>query len=166
MNSKSKRHIRAAALLTALLAAALLAAPAIAEEVDLSGDAPAHGVVMIENIAGSIKVIGWDKESITVTGTLGKDVEELDFTTGKKSRIKVVYPKKSKSIKTGADLEIHVPWGSSLEIECISASIDVSGMTGSVEASSRKYQRHRHRFRGPGRGGSRDGQRPHRPGIR
>jgi len=136
MNSEKKQDIRAAVFLTALLTAALLAAPAMAEEVNLSGDAPADGVVMIENIAGSITVIGWDKNEITVTGTMSDEVEKIDFTTGKKSRIKVVYPKKTKTIKTGADLEIHVPKGSSVEIECISAPIDVSGLTATVEAAS------------------------------
>ena len=136
MKSKRKQDIRAAVILTVLLSMILMAAPAVAEDVNLSGDAPADGVVLIENIAGSITVIGWDKNQITVTGTMDEEVEKIEFTTGKKSRIKVVYPKKTKTIKKGAHLEIHVPRGSSLEIECISAPIDVSGVTASVEAAS------------------------------
>lgn len=123
-------------LATVLLATVLAAGPLAAKEVDLSGEASADGVVMIENIAGSIEVIGWDKNEITVTGTLGDDVEDLKFKTGSKSRIEVVYPKKSKNINQGADLVIHVPAGSDLEIECISAGITVSGVKGEIEAES------------------------------
>lgn len=122
---------------TAIVMTAILAAgPLMAEEVDLSGKADADGTVKIENIAGSIEVIGWNKDEITVTGTLGEDVEDLKFKTGSKSLIEVVYPRKSKNISEGADLVIHVPAGSNLDIECISASITVSGMTGEVEAES------------------------------
>jgi DUF4097 and DUF4098 domain-containing protein YvlB len=124
------------ALTAVLVTAALAAGPLMAEEVDLSGEASADGVVMIENIAGSIEVIGWDRNEVTVTGTLGDDVEDLKFKTGSKTRIEVVYPKKSKNIDEGADLVIHVPAGSDLEIECISASITVREMTGEIEAQS------------------------------
>lgn len=116
---------------------AVTAAPVVAaEEVDLKGEAAADGTVLIENIAGSIVVKGWDRDEITVTGTLGDDVERLDFDTGRKSRIKVVYPRKSKNIREGADLEIMVPAGSSLEIECISADIMITDVRGEIEASA------------------------------
>jgi len=105
--------------------------------VERSGKASAKGFVIIENIAGSIKVEGWSKEEIQVTGTLGEEVEELEFKTGsKKSVINVVYPRKIKTIDEGADLVIMVPKGSSVEVECISASIDVKNVAGAVEVAS------------------------------
>jgi DUF4097 and DUF4098 domain-containing protein YvlB len=126
------------ALLTGLLVMVLAAPAALADrEVKESGPASATGTVMIENISGSITVVGWDKAEISVEGTLFGDIEELEFKTGKKKcRIEVVYPKNMKNIKGEADLVINVPRASRLEVECISASIEVSKVTGLVDVSS------------------------------
>jgi len=126
------------ALLAGLLVMTLAVPAALADqEVKESGPAAADGIVMIENISGSIVVVGWDKAEISVEGTLTGDIKEIKFETGKKkSRIKVVYPKNQKNVKGGADLVINVPRASRLEVECISAPIEVSGVTGMVDASS------------------------------
>ncbi len=108
-----------------------------AQEVNESGKASADGQVVIENLAGSIKVIGWDKKEVQVEGTLSDDVEELKFKPGKKRTIiEVVYPRHSKNIRKGADLVIKVPEGSSLEVECVSADITTSKLKGELELSS------------------------------
>ena len=126
------------ALLTSLLVVALAAPAALADrEVHESGPAAADGTVLIENISGSVVVVGWDRDEIKVEGTLVGDIEDLEFDSGKKkTRIKVVYPKNKKNIKGKADLVINVPRGSRLEVECISAVVEVSKVTGMVEASS------------------------------
>jgi DUF4097 and DUF4098 domain-containing protein YvlB len=126
------------ALLAGLLVIALVAPVTAADrEVKESGPASATGTVMIENISGSIVVVGWDKAEISIEGTLSGDIEELKFKTGKnKSRIEVVYPKNKKNVKGEANLVINIPRGSELEVECISAFIEVSDVTGLVEASS------------------------------
>ena len=135
-------HSRWATRLRLLLAVGCLtfwgAVPAQAgREVSKTGKASATGTVEIENIAGSIVVEGWGREEISLEGTLGEEVEELRFKTGgKKSRIEVEYPRRVKTIEEGAHLVIKVPRGSSLEIECVSATIDVSGVTGRIEAAS------------------------------
>ena len=106
-------------------------------EYDESREAKADGVVYIENIAGSIKVEGWEKNQVRVTGILGKEVEEVDFkVSGKKTRIEVEYPRKIKTIEVGAELVIMVPQGSHVEVECVSAPITVTGVEGRVYASS------------------------------
>ena len=121
-------------LLTLLLAAPAAGADQTVKE---SGPASPTGAVMIENVSGSITVIGWDKDEVSVSGTLTGDIEKMEFETGKKkSRIKVVYPKNKKHLEGEADLVINVPRASRLEVECISASIEVSGVTGLVEVSS------------------------------
>ena len=129
---------RYTALIIGLLAVAL-AMPAVALDRDVSesGPAAADGLVIIENISGSVVVVGWDKAEISVEGTLTGDVEDLEFETGtKKSRIKVIWPKNKKNVDGEADLVINVPRGSELDVECISATVEISGVTGSVEASS------------------------------
>ncbi|MCK9997127.1 MAG: DUF4097 family beta strand repeat protein [Candidatus Krumholzibacteria bacterium] len=126
------------ALLTGLLVMALVAPVTAADrEVKESGPAAATGTVMIENISGSIVVVGWDKAEISVEGTLSGDIEELKFKTGKKKcRIEVVYPRNKKNVKGEANLVINVPHASRLEVECISAFIEVSDVTGLVDVSS------------------------------
>jgi DUF4097 and DUF4098 domain-containing protein YvlB len=125
-------------LLTGVLVLALVAPTVAAErEVKESGPASADGTVMIENVAGSVVVVGWDKNEISLEGTLSGDIEELEFKTGsKKSRIKVVWPKKKKNVKGEAHLVINVPAGSHLEVEGVSARVEVSEVTGTVEAES------------------------------
>lgn len=125
-------------LVTALLVMALAAPVTAADrEVNESGAAAAGGTVLIENVSGSVVVVGWDRNEVNVEGTLSGDIEELEFETGKKkTRIEVVWPRKQKNVKGEANLVIKVPSGSHLEVECISAYIEVSGVTGSVEASS------------------------------
>lgn len=125
-------------LLTGVLVLAV-AAPVVAadREVKESGPASAEGMVMIENVSGSVTVVGWDKNEISLEGTLSGDIEELEFETGsKKSRIKVVWPKKNKNVKGEAHLVINVPAGSHLEVEGVSAWVEVSEVTGTVEAES------------------------------
>ena len=125
--------------LTALVVAAclLVGMPAQAERtVDEKAAADKDGTVIVENIAGSIRIEGWDKGEVQVTGTLGKEVEELEFKPGgSKTLVKVVYPKKTKNIKEGANLVIMVPVGSSLEVDCVSAPITIEGVTGEIYAS-------------------------------
>ncbi len=125
------------ALLAGMLVMTLAAGAALADlEVRESGPAKANGIVMIENISGSIVVVGWDKDEVSVEGTLTGDIEELKFKTGKKTRIEVVYPRNKKHVEGEANLVINIPRGSRLEVECISAFIEVSKVTGLVDVSS------------------------------
>ncbi|MCP4572527.1 MAG: DUF4097 domain-containing protein [bacterium] len=104
---------------------------------DETRDAKANGVVYVENITGSIEVQGWEKNQVHVSGTLGNDVKEVEFkTSGKKTRIEVVYPRKIRNIDEGADLVIMVPRGSRVEVECVSAPVTVSAVEGRIYASS------------------------------
>ena len=120
----------------AMAALVMAAQSAAAEPVERSGPADAEGTVEIENIAGSITIEGWDRAEIRVEGTLGKEVEELEFETGRKSMVKVVYPRRIKNITEGADLVIRVPQGSRVEVDCVSCPITVTGVKGKVIASS------------------------------
>ena len=65
--------------LTVSVLGLLLATPLIAEEVDRTLDAAPDGDVDISNIAGSVTVQGWSRSEVEVTGTLGRNVEELIF---------------------------------------------------------------------------------------
>lgn len=108
----------------------LMSANVQAEEVDKTIDAASDGHVDISNIAGSISVKSWSRDAVQVSGTLGKNVEELIFERdGNTILIKVKVPKgNSRSI--GSDLRINVPANSSIDVGTISADIDVNGVRG------------------------------------
>ncbi len=116
----------------------ILAAAASAEErtVHRSGPADPGGRVRIENIAGSIVVEGWDRDEVQLDGVLGDDVEDLEFETGARTSIEVIYPRHGGSIDEGADLNIKVPRGSRVEIDGVSCTIKVEKVVGAVFAAS------------------------------
>ena len=117
--------------LIAIAAGLLFALPASADvEVDRKIDAAPDGHVDITNISGSVEVNGWSRNEVEVTGTLGKNVEELVFERdGDKIIIKVKVPRrKSRGIES--DLSISVPEQSSIDVGAVSADIDVSEVRG------------------------------------
>ena len=107
-----------------------------AEEINRSMDAAADGMVSIENIAGSVEVRGWSRNQVEVTGELGDKVEELIFERdGDEVFIKVKVPRRS-SRGISSDLVINIPEGSSLEVDTVSADIDVADVHGEQELES------------------------------
>ena len=120
------------------LAWALLATPLFAQErVDQKRAAAKDGRVEIENPAGSITVIGWDKPEVAVTGTLGHGAEGLSLSgSGRTTRVEV--ETSANPFGTSSDLEIHVPSGSQVEIESFAAEIKVADVKGGVHANTVK----------------------------
>jgi DUF4097 and DUF4098 domain-containing protein YvlB len=110
--------------------ALLLTATAFAEEVDRTIDASSDGHIDVSNISGSVTVHGWTRNSVEVTGTLGRNVEELILERdGDKVLIKVKVPKRGgRGIES--DLRISVPQNSSLDVGAVSADIEVTDITG------------------------------------
>ena len=116
--------------LTAITLGFLLAMPVMAEEVDETLDAAADGQVDISNIAGSITVTGWSRNAVEVTGTLGRNVEELIFERKKdKVTVKVKVPRHG-GRGIDSDLHINVPQNSSIDVSAVSADIDVTDVLG------------------------------------
>lgn len=110
--------------------AGLIAAPVLAADVDRIIDAAADGRIDISNIAGSVTIRGWSRNAVEVTGTLGRNVEELIFErNGDKVIIKVKVPRRG---GRGIDskLNINVPRNSSLDVGTVSADIDVEHVNG------------------------------------
>ncbi len=120
----------------ALLLTAGLAAPAAAQQtIDARRPAAATGRVEIENMTGSIHVVGWSRDEVAVKGTLGRGAEGLQLTGGgSRTRIEVETSGNPHGVRS--DLEIHVPAGSRLEIQSFAADITVGDVTGEVRAES------------------------------
>ena len=73
---------------------ALAAWPAIGQQhVDEKRPASATGTVEISNVSGLVKITGWDKAEVQVTGTLGRGTERLELSgSGNRTLVKVVLP--------------------------------------------------------------------------
>jgi DUF4097 and DUF4098 domain-containing protein YvlB len=122
----------------ALVLAAVLAGPAwVAAQtpVDQKRPAAADGKVSIENMAGSVRVTGWDRAEVQVKGTLGADAE-LGFGGSEKQVHIEVESEYGNPMGIRSDLEVFVPAGSSVSIEGFQATISVTGVTGSVSAET------------------------------
>ena len=115
------------------------AAGAATRTVDEHRAADAAGQVEIQNVAGRVEVVGWDKAEVAVSGTLGGDVDRLDITTsGTRTSVRVVMHE-SHGMNFGwhgggeANLVVHVPARSSLTTTLVSADLNVSGVAGNQE---------------------------------
>lgn len=108
----------------------VLAATAYAEEVERTIDAASDGHVEVSNISGEITIQGWKRDSVEVTGTLGRNVEELILERdGDKILVKVKVPRNG-GRAIDSDLHINVPQNSSLNVGAVSADIDVTDVNG------------------------------------
>lgn len=119
---------RLAVLAVAVLGAAFCYAD---ETVNITKPASAEGVIEITMVSGSIEVTGWDRNDIQVTGTIGDDVEEVEFETDSGgAEIRVRLPERKRDCDCDAHLRFSVPRGSSLEITAVAAPITVKGVSG------------------------------------
>ena len=102
--------------------------------VDQKKPAAPDGTVSIENMAGTIKVTGWDRAEVQVKGTIGAGGELSFEGSGKSTHIEIESDRNPMGVKS--DLEVYVPAGSSVEIEGFQATITAIGVTGSVKAET------------------------------
>ncbi|MEZ5465024.1 MAG: DUF4097 family beta strand repeat-containing protein [Lysobacteraceae bacterium] len=136
MNMKTSISIL---LLAGLLPVAALAATTIDETRSVSGDAR----ISVENVKGRISISAWDRGEVHVGGTLGDGVEKLEIDGGGNHLdIRVRYPQSrgwfgGDSNAGPSLLEIKVPRAAVLDLEAVSADIDVSGIdSDALEAES------------------------------
>jgi Toastrack DUF4097 len=105
------------------------------DTVDVRRQAARDGRVDIDVAAGSVRVIGWDKDVVAVTGSLGRGAENLDFDVqGSRTSISVETQGNPHGVRS--DLEIRVPAASRVQIESFSAQVSASGLKGDLEAES------------------------------
>jgi DUF4097 and DUF4098 domain-containing protein YvlB len=125
-------------VLTVSLLAALVAAPAAWAATPINQTRPldARGHVEIENVKGRIQVRTWDKNEVRITGSLGKGVEKLVVEGDENDLVvRVEYPRHgsgwgSNDKSEPTDLVLNVPTLASLEIDSVSANVDILGTAG------------------------------------
>lgn len=83
------------------------------------------GRVELENIAGQVRVRGWDRDEVSLTGQLGEG-QQLDVqNSANRVQLKVIYPQNSRN-SGGAVLELRVPRGAVLQAQTVSADLDLA----------------------------------------
>ena len=121
----------------ALLLAALTAVSAAAQgSVEKRMEADPRGKVEVSNVSGRVEIEGWEQAEVAVTGTLGKGVKELRFERhGGTVEVEVVHDSRFEGFRDHgqAHLVIKVPLASEVEVDCVSADILVTGLTGDLE---------------------------------
>lgn len=118
---------------------ACLAAPAAWAATPINQTRPldARGRIEIENLKGRIQVRVWDKAEVRISGSLGAGVEKLVVEGDRGDLlVRVQYPKRtgggwSDNKSEPTDLRLDVPRFAELEIESVSADVDVVGTAAS-----------------------------------
>lgn len=119
----------ALALLAGLAVAPLLAATPIEQTRPLDP----RGRVEVDNLKGRIQVRAWERDEVRITGTLGEGAEKL-VVEGDRGHlvVRVQYPKRIgawRTDRTGpSDLRLQVPLQADLELDSVSADIDIAGV--------------------------------------
>lgn len=116
----------------ALAMAMTLALPALAATpINETRALSPTGEVEIESLKGRIEVRVWDRAEVKIEGSLGEGVERLAIEGGRdKLAVRVKYPKRSGMNGNNSEptqLLLTVPRRASLDIDSVSADIDVQG---------------------------------------
>lgn len=128
-------------VLATLAFAAAAGLPSLAHGASRSVDqklaADPQGRVEIGNVAGRVEVQGWDRAEIAVSGTLGEDVERLEFTsTDGRAEVRVILPRNRNVDDGDADLVIRVPARSTVTTSVVSADLVSRGVVGRQQIQS------------------------------
>jgi hypothetical protein len=125
-----------------LLALGALAATSVLADarrtIDEHQPADATGQVEINNVSGRVEVVGWAQPEVAVTGTVGRDVEKVEVSgSGGHTVVRVVH-KNTFGIHLGfsagdANLVVHVPQGSSLNLMLVSSDLRVHDVQGNQQ---------------------------------
>ena len=131
-----RSSVRRLAPAASVLAATLAIAGAVQAQDRIDARVPfdPNGSLRIYNLVGTIRVIGWDRDSIAVTGTEGKGARF--FSGGQRSGMKLgvdVNPELREA--QPSDLEVRVPAGARVWVKGGSTEVEVTGMTGGLDVS-------------------------------
>ena len=91
----------------------------------------ADGAVRVYNTVGSVRVTGWDRDSIVVRGSLGAG-NSLHF-GGTHAAVKMFVEGRNERNPAAAAIEVMVPRRSKVWVKTASANIEVDGVSGSLD---------------------------------
>ena len=119
------------AWVTALAVAVSASASGAQTKVNRGIHLNADGAVRVYNLGGSVKVTGWNRDSVSVRGTIGKG--SILHMGGANSGIKMFVEDVDERNPAPAILELFVPMKAKVWVKTATASIDVSGVNGSLD---------------------------------
>jgi hypothetical protein len=91
----------------------------------------ATGAVRVYNLVGSVRMTGWNKDSVVVRGTLGKG--NTLHMGGGAAGMKMFIEGMDERNPARADIEVMVPTRAKVWVKTATASIDVRNVTGSLD---------------------------------
>lgn len=126
--------LHSALLLLLAVSGAAAASTPISETRSVNADAR----IDVSNIKGDVTVSGWDRNEVSITGTLGDGAKGLEIEGGGSSlSIKVQPPDKQGWFSWGSEsrmgnttLDIKVPHNAEMKIEVVSADVALTGVAG------------------------------------
>jgi len=114
-----------------LLTAPLSAQQKINQRIAIDPDAS----IRIMNLSGLIRIIGWEVDSIAVTGSLSAG--SSFYMGGRGLAAKIGVERKDDTLaEPGSILEIRVPRRARIWVKSVTAGIEASGLTGELECST------------------------------
>ncbi|HEY3257817.1 MAG TPA: hypothetical protein VGJ64_03105, partial [Gemmatimonadaceae bacterium] len=122
----NRRALLAVAALS-VLAAAAQAQVKVQRGLRLDGD----GAVRISNLVGSVHVTGWDRDSVSLRGSLPKG-DKLFMGGGPRGMKLFVEPMNDRNPQPSS-LEVMVPARAKVWVKTATAEIEVSGVTGELD---------------------------------
>ena len=115
-----------------LLALSLLVSPEMdAQKIDRGIRLASDGSIRIYNNVGSVRVVGWSRDSVAVRGSLGQG-NQFHF-GGNATGAKMFVEGRDERNPAPASIEVMVPARSKVWVKTASADIEVSGVTGSLD---------------------------------
>ena len=113
---------------TLVLLAAVSTTPLLAQDGSAVIGVAANARVSVYNQSGSVRVIAWDRNEAAAYGSRSA-LRDLDISADAPGRLTL-------RSRSGAPIDLRVPRGVQLIVECGSGSVDVTGVTGTIEAES------------------------------
>ena len=120
----------------------------IAESVDKTLLLEGASSVNIENVRGKVKILGWDKTEVKVSGEIDKKAERFIFeNNGASINVKIVMPKRMRNFghHQGSDLVIRAPKNVRINFNGVSTDVivkdnsagtDIHSVSGNIVAES------------------------------
>ena len=122
--------VRSLPALFGMLALCAPVAAVHADEIDQTLGMPADGLVAVENVAGTVELVTWDRAEVQVRGEAARSVEEVEISaTASGVRVRVINRKGERRVD-GTDLQLRVPEAASVDVETVSADITLRGSRG------------------------------------
>lgn len=119
-----------------LLLALTLGAPVLAAQrpVDLRWALDPDGAVKVFNYVGRVRIVGWDRDSVVVTGTTANHLRM--FGGGSRAGIKLGAEGDQRTAADSAVLLVRVPVGANVWVRGAATDIEVEGLIGTVDVGT------------------------------